>query len=333
MLTQQRNKQNTSRSPPGNPSHLANLLPYLLPALIQPPTCKTEKHPLYGCTKFKSMPHDKKVPTLKTNDLCMNCLGPGHFVRQCKSLHRCKKCQKLHHTLLHVESQGETPPSLRPTNTTEKPVVSNTAVGLKSNSLLMTCHVLVSAPDGSSIEARAILDSDSSASFISERLAQSLCLPRSNRNARISGITGISHKSPIQSIATFNISAVRSSSKNIGVTAVIIPRVTCDLPLHPISFDLKWNHLSNLQLADPTFGQPGKIDILLGVDVFVNVLLHGQRFGPPGSPVAFETEFGWVLTGETESCTPANLITTYHTSLVSGDDILHKFMERRKAYE
>ena len=206
-------------------------------------------------------------------------------------------------------------------------MVSNTAIGLKLNSLLMTCRILVSAPDGTSVEARAVLDSASSASFISERLAQSLCLPRSNQNARISGIAGISHKSPIQSIATFNISAVRSSSKKIGVTAVIVPRVTCDLPLHPISFDLKWNHLSNLQLADPMFGQPGKIDILLGVDVFVNVLLHGRRFGPPGSPVAFETEFGWVLAGETESCIPANHIITYHTSLVSGDDILRKFWE------
>ena len=168
--------------------------------------CKTEKHPLYTCTKFKSMPHDKKIATLKMNDLCMNCLGSGYFVRQCKSLYRCKKCQKLHHTLLHIESQSETPPST-PTNTSEKPVVSSTAIGLKSNSLLMTCRILVSAPDGTSVEARAVLDSASSASFISERLAQSLCLPRSNQNARISGIAG-SHKSPIQSIATFNISAV-----------------------------------------------------------------------------------------------------------------------------
>ena len=120
-------------------------------------TCKMEKHPLYACTNSKSMPHDKKVATLKTNDLCMNCLGSGHFVRQCKSLHRCKKCQKPHHTLLYAESQGETPPSLPPTNTGEKPVVSNTAVGLKSNSLLMTCHVLVSAPDGSSREFSLLL--------------------------------------------------------------------------------------------------------------------------------------------------------------------------------
>ena len=40
--------------------------------------------------------------------------------------------------------------------------------------------------------------------------------------------------------------------------------------------------------------QPTWIDILLGVDVFVNALLHGRRFGPPGSPIAFEMDFGWV---------------------------------------
>ena len=111
------------------------------------------------------------------------------------------------------------------------------------------------------------------------------------------------------------------------MTAVIVPCVTYDLPLHPIPFDLKWDHLSNLQLADPTFGQPGRIDIVLGVDVFVNILLHGRQFGPHGSPVAFEMEFGWVLAGEPSSRTPTNHVTTYRTLLISGDDVLCKFWE------
>ena len=75
--------------------------------------CNAEKHPLYVCSKFKSMPHDKKVSILKSNDLCMNCFGSGHFVRQCKSLHRCKKCQKPHHTLLRVENQDNPLPLLQ----------------------------------------------------------------------------------------------------------------------------------------------------------------------------------------------------------------------------
>ena len=46
---------------------------------------------------------------------------------------------------------------------------------LQSNTLR---RVLITAPDGLSVEARALLDNASSTSFISERLVQSLFLPR-----------------------------------------------------------------------------------------------------------------------------------------------------------
>jgi len=82
-------------------------------------------------------------------------------------------------------------------------LVSNTAVKLNSNSLLMTCRVLVSAPNGTSLEARALLDNGSSASFISERLAQSLFLARTKQNIGISGIGGISHGPLTQSLVNF----------------------------------------------------------------------------------------------------------------------------------
>ena len=82
-----------------------------------------------------------------------------------------------------------------------------------------------------------------------------------------------------------------------------------------------------LQPAEPGFGRPGRIDVLLGVDVFVDVLLHGRRSGPPKSPIAFETLFGWVLAGSTETSAPANQVTTYHTLCATGDDILRRFWE------
>ena len=162
--------------------------------------CKTDKHPLYACPRFKAQTHDKIISMLKTNGLCMNCLKPSHFVKQCKSLHRCRKCQKPHHTLLHVESKEVTPSNIAPTvqpstQPTVNPVSSNTAMGFTLNSPLMTCRVLVDTPDGSSVEARAILDDASSASFVSECLAQSLCLLHSNQGVRISGIAGLSHSS------------------------------------------------------------------------------------------------------------------------------------------
>ncbi len=140
-------------------------------------------------------------------------------------------------------------------------------------------------------------------------------------------IAGLSHKSSVQAVTNFSVSAVKSPSKKIKVTAVIIPRVTCDLPCRPIEFDCEWKHLSDLDLADPGCGQPGRIDILMGVDIFVQVLLQGRRIGPPGSPVALETELGWVLAGRISSRHLDEHIATHHVSLDTGDDILQRFWE------
>ena len=73
-------------------------------------------------------------------------------------------------------------------------------------------------------------------------------------------------------------------------------------------------------MADPDFGRPGRIDVLLGIDIFTNVMSHGWRSGPPGSPSAFETSFGWVLADNIDMIIPAHIAT--HTSVISGDDII-----------
>ncbi len=272
--------------------------------------------------------------TVRSNNLCLNCFRTGHMARNCTSVHRCKRCQKTHHTLLHSDAK---PPDSRSTTkdppTTEQSLTANVVsaqVGSGSNTLLMTCQVLIHAPNGSQIRARGLLDTGSSTSFVSQRLVQSLGLQRSSKNLKITGIAGISHNSPLHSISTFYISPTNSPNEKMPVTAVVVPRVTCDLPVQPTPFDSKWEHLSDLNLSDPDFGRPGRIDILLGVDIYTEVLLQGRRKGPTGSisPVAFETTFGWVLAGKTgKLSTPPDKITNYHVAVTSGDDILRKFWE------
>ena len=70
--------------------------------------CK-EKHPLYACAKFKELDHENMLPTVRSNRLCINCLYPGHLSKDCRSTHRCKRCQKPHHTLLHVDHKKDAP--------------------------------------------------------------------------------------------------------------------------------------------------------------------------------------------------------------------------------
>ena len=191
----------------------------------------------------------------------------------------------------------------------------------------MTCRVLITAPNGLCTQARGLLDSASSTSFISEHLTQLLRLPRSHQLAQIAGVGGVSHQSLNQSLVHFTISSLCSAGKAIDVEAVVLPKITCDLPLQPVAFDPEWQHLIDLRLADPDYGIPGKIDVLLGVDVVSSALLNGRRHGPPRSPSAFETSFGWVLAGTVGRGHQPTQLVSHHISVLSGDDLLRKFWE------
>ena len=176
-------------------------------------------------------------------------------------------------TLIHNDAKGSSQseqPSLA--SAIESSISSNAATGFVSNTLLMTCQLLVHAPDGSHVKARGLLDSASSASFVFEHLAQALSLPRASRTVSISGIAGLSHQCTLHSVTTFNISAISSPAEKFQVTAVVVPRVTCDLPLQPVHFNSKWTHLSTLQLADPDWSS-WKKRFILGVDIYADSCL------------------------------------------------------------
>ena len=146
------------------------------------------------------------------------------FLKNCKSCHHCRTCQKPHHTLFHTEAQEPLPAI----------VSSNTATSNVPGTLLVTCQVFIKAPDGSNVRMCALLDSASLSSFVSERLVQNLCIPRSRHNITISGVAGLTDQSPLKSVATLQISPTCSSGNHLTVTAVVVPRVTCELPLHPV---------------------------------------------------------------------------------------------------
>ena len=121
--------------------------------------CKTQVHPLYVCPQFKSLPHDKMLTVIRSNNLCLNCLKPGHISKSCGSNNRCRRCQTPHHTLLHSEaktpnsSKEQAPPVGEQRHSSTLAVAplitSNTQPGSSGKSLLMTCQLLVNAPDGS----------------------------------------------------------------------------------------------------------------------------------------------------------------------------------------
>lgn len=188
------------------------------------------------------------------------------------------------------------------------------------------------SPDGTTTQARVLLDSTSSTSFVSERLAQCLHLPRLRRQAQITGIGSLAHQSLAQTVVHINVAPMLPTGERLEVEAIVLLKVTSDLPLHPVPFNHEWYHLSGICLADPDFGSPGPVDVLLGVDIFSNVLLHGRRSGPSGSPTAFETCFGWVLSGSVDFEQPHSQVVSNHAAVLSTDDLLQRFWETEEPH-
>ena len=208
-----------------------------------------------------------------------------------------------------------------PAGTSETTDSTSLHVSVNSNILLMTCQVMVETPQGV-VKARALLDTGFSASFVSERVAQALRLRRMTQNPRICGIAGLQHSDGKQSVTQILISSMRSSGQKHKGNAFIVPQTTGDLPVYTLPHIQSWKHLDGLTLADPDYNKTGRIDVLLGIGVFVHVIPYSGRSGPYGSPTALNTAFGWVLAGNTGSQNNTTLVATHLTSVLTGDDIL-----------
>ena len=50
--------------------------------------------------------------------------------------------------------------------------------------------------------------------------------------------------------------------------------------------------------ADENFNKPNAIDILLGADVFFEVLRHDKKTRPGNYPVLQDTDLGWIISGK-----------------------------------
>ena len=170
-------------------------------------------------------------------------------------------CQKLHHTLLHHSSDTQTEAKQTEGSQTKRNVpqeqgkhlshVSHPNTSNQKQTLLMTCQVKVSGPNGHVTEARALLDSAASTLLVMGRLVWQL--PRQHKYFQVAGIGGKAH-GVSHSMASFRVANSNNASTPSGcrwkVEVAVLPKVTTKLTTLSVTFSAKWNHLRRLQLAD-----------------------------------------------------------------------------------
>ncbi|XP_055634106.1 uncharacterized protein LOC129774399 [Toxorhynchites rutilus septentrionalis] len=168
---------------------------------------------------------------------------------------------------------------------------------INSTVILSTALVKVLDPSGYFVMARALLDSGSQLNFISEQLIRKLHVKRIKEFVPISGI-GLS------STASKYSTIVRVQSHRADVDATwkfnILPKITMELPHQKIDI----SHLdipTDIVLADPLFNERSKIDLIIGVEIFYDLLRDGQiKFGP-NQPLLQNTALGWIVSGRVSS--------------------------------
>ncbi|XP_073950909.1 uncharacterized protein [Choristoneura fumiferana] len=163
--------------------------------------------------------------------------------------------------------------------------------------LEMMQSTLINVKNDQGIEytLRALLDPCSQESFMSESTAQTMGLKRTHVNGHVSGLGQM--RTPIRFSVDLEISSRIKPEKTLRITTYLVKRVTSIMPSEKLPIE-NWSHLRDLELADPTYYQPGHIDILLGVDVYNEMILTDLRKGNPGSPIALQTHLGWIISGK-----------------------------------
>ena len=284
--------------------------------------CNKSSHPIFKCRIFLQMKIAARKALITSISACTNCLSSAHQLSSCSHTIRCKKCNAKHHTLLHSSNTNEEVLS------SPNPTDQLTAVCAHSESstvLLATALINIPSKTGEIHTFRALIDQGSQATFMTTEAAQKLKLPTRRAATTISGI-GTSKAGSVKRVVTIQLRSTSQSNFSVIVNALLFKSLTKFLPSETVK-RTNWSHINGLSLADPTFHNPGKIDVLLGADVYTQIILNGLKKGRPGSPIAQNTELGWILSGSC-SAMSSNTPTVHNFNLlIDIDKNLKRFWE------
>ncbi|XP_052753934.1 uncharacterized protein LOC128201320 [Galleria mellonella] len=95
---------------------------------------------------------------------------------------------------------------------------------------------------------------------------------------------------------------------------MVLPKLTGNLPTCHISA-LTRQAFPDLTLADKRFFVNEPVDVILGGDVYPQIMLDGIRKNVLGSLLAQETVFGWIVTGRANTIKPTNTCVSYYNEI------------------
>jgi hypothetical protein len=268
--------------------------------------CGKPNHNTTECfrlTKLTSGEERKKFLSHEKINLCRNCLKGPHKTADCKQSPQCTVCRGKHHSLLHspptsansAASQAEAKEP-QPTASTAVMAAASADPGEK-NPILQSCQAWLLGPSGETLLVRVFLDPGCEKSLIRRDIAQMMGLDGPTERLNLVGIGGRALPPTNEKIVKFRLRSREGTYTTQNLSATTKEIITNDL--RTVNVDPKEHpHLKDLPFADDYPRGPVKVDVLIGVDHYDNLLCGGVIRGRPEDPVAIQTKLGYVLSGQ-----------------------------------
>ncbi|UYV73542.1 hypothetical protein LAZ67_10004052 [Cordylochernes scorpioides] len=265
------------------------------------------KHWIQDCAGWRSMTVTERRGEIRKFNACFRCLRVGHVMATCRTQFRCSHCKGFHHAALHLprrvsmEDQDQ-----RERQNTEEPRISpgEQEIALSGmhvrtaipTALLATARVRLVGPRGVGVTVRALLDQGSQSSFVHRDLLHHLNIPVHKVNAQIYGINDTKGEH-VKQMVSCSVASLTESGWTIPIRALVVGRMTGILPSRDLRIPVP-SSWKTLPLADPQFETSGRVDVILGADVYGSLLLPEVKYDEKTQLCAQKTRLGWIVSGK-----------------------------------
>lgn len=295
--------------------------------------CDSENHYVTECL----LNNDEKLDAAKKKGLCFNCLKPSHLSVHCKSKSVCRNCQHRHHTSLCFKKFGNKIPyrqqqheindstSETKAETVDQIASLNTTVTTEKKVVLQTIVTIAVGPKNIRKRVRAVMDTASHRSFITETLADELKLSKTVKENITIQTLGNNPKNMNNTCSSKII--LLSKNQKLNIDVLHVPKICGELQNGKFN-DKQMEELNGLNLADidATSGNNLEIDMLIGADYYWSVM-NGEIKRLESGLILMNSKFGYVLSGSVETLHDGKLTALFLHSETNIDNMLRTFWE------
>ncbi|GFS98535.1 integrase catalytic domain-containing protein [Trichonephila clavipes] len=241
-------------------------------------------HPLSKCYQFKKLSVEDRVEVVKRNNLCFRCFLP-HRLKECRSEKNCF-CLRPHNSLIHFsrdKTRNPTPtsnlnldaPTFVPgqiegsveANSQSQFVATGFEKGRLKNVFLSTVRALVKNKYSQWVEVRCLLDVGSQSCLCTRACAEKLQLKMEKINTVVSCVNDASMV--VKNCVKTSV-ANKAKTFESELMLLVVNKITDLIPNKVIDVDVNVSEF--VPLADDKFNIPDRIDMLLGAEIFYELL-------------------------------------------------------------